>query len=279
MLRVFGGLVFCFVLIASSLAGTSPALAQTAPPATATPASDTDVVEMEPITDPWVDPEDALGDAFFASLESDPVASEIEGSTQLQPDEFKLLPADVALTDFYAELYYLTPTLPDGGEFSVGFCFWVDADGGCYDVVIQVDSAGNAIVGSGFMPAVGQGEYRAMTLTTTLAEPQMDPTPGAENSLSLMVYEGYAILSGNNFDAIALIALPDDALAGKVKAQIGFVDYGVPAGTGPLEVTITELDVWDLSSGMTPAFDSPDEGPPTVVPAKPLGNEGIEPSR
>jgi hypothetical protein len=262
------------LLIASSLAGTSPALAQTSTPTTSTPAAESDVSGWEPITEPWVDPDDTLGDAFFVSLETDPAASEIEGTTQLQPGEFKLLPADVALTDFYAELYYLTPDLPEGGEFSVGFCFWVDADGGCYDIVIQVDTEGNAIVGSGFMPAVGQGDYRAMTMTTTLAAPQMDPTPGAENTLSVVVYDGYAILSGNDFDAIAMIALPDDALAGKVKAQIGFVDYGIPANTLPLSVTITELDVWDLSSGMTPVYDwLEDEGTPTPASGKPLGTE------
>ncbi|HET9662070.1 MAG TPA: hypothetical protein VFP05_17220 [Thermomicrobiales bacterium] len=279
MWRVLCGFVFCFLLIASSLTGVSPALAQTSTPTTATPAEESDVSGWEPITEPWVDPDDTLGDAFFVSLESDPVASEIEGTTQLQPDEYKLLPADVALTDFYAELYYLTPALPEGGEFSVGFCFWVDANGGCYDIVIQVDTEGNAIVGSGFMPAVGQGDYRAMTMTTTLAAPQMDPTPGAENTLSVVVYDGYAILSGNDFDVIAMVALPDDALAGKVKAQIGFVDWGLAANTPPLSVTITDLEVWDLSSGMTPIYDWLDEPAATPAPGKPLGTEATDPGR
>jgi hypothetical protein len=277
MWRVCCGLVFCFLLIASSLAGTAPVSAQTSTPTPATPAAESDVSGWEPITEPWVNPDDTLTDAFFVSLESDPVASEIEGSTELQPDEYKLLPADVALTDFYAELYYLTPTLPEGGEFSVGFCFWVDADGGCYDIVLQVDASGNAIVGSGFMPGVGQGDYHAMTMTTTLAAPQMDPTPGAENTLSVVVYDGYAILSGNDFDVIAMIALPDDALAGKVKAQIGYVDWGLPANTGPLSVTITEMDVWDRSSGMTPVFDWLDEPTATPAPSKPLGGMGTGP--
>lgn len=277
MWRALCGLVFCFLLIVSPLAGTSPAFAQTSPPPATTSGSETDAVAWEPITEPWVDPDDSLTDAFFVSLESDPVASEIEGTTQLQPDEYKLLPADVALTEFYAELYYLTPDLPEGGEFSVGFCFWVDADGGCYDVVIQVDAAGNAIVGSGFLPAVGQGDYRPMTMTAPLAAPQMDPTPGAENTLSIAVYDGYAILSGNDFDVIALIALPDDALAGKVKAQIGFVDWGLPAGTPPLSVTITDLAVWDLSAGMTPVYDGlENEDNPTPEPSKPLGTETTE---
>jgi hypothetical protein len=105
----------------------------------------------------------------------------------------------------------------------------------------------------------------------------MDPTPGAENTLSVVVYDGYAILSGNDFDVIAMIALPDDALAGTVKAQIGYVDWGLPANTGPLSVTITEMDVWDLSSGMTPVFDWLDEPTATPAPSKPLGGMGTGP--
>ena len=46
--------------------------------------------------------------------------------------------------------------------------------------------------------------------------------------------------------------------------QIGFVDYGLPANTPPLSVTIGELAVWDLSGGMTPAFDESEEGTPSA---------------
>lgn len=278
MWRVFCGLTFCFLLIASSLAGTSPASAQTSTPVptTTAPATPADVA-LEPITEPWVDPEDTLGDAFMVSIEFDPVASEIEGSTQLAPGEFKLLPADVALTDFYAELYYLTPALPEGGEFSVGFCFWVDPTGNCYSITIQADGAGNAIFGSGYLPAVGQGDYRALAMTSTLAQLPMDPTPGAENFLGVVVYHGYAILTGNDFDVVAMVALPDAAIAGKVKAEIGFVDWGQLPNAAPLDVTITEMDVWDLSSGMTPVFDFLDEPTATPAPMKPLGGVGNGP--
>jgi hypothetical protein len=280
MWRVFCGIACCFLLIASSLAGTSPASAQTSTPVptttAATPPAD---IALEPITEPWMDPDDTLGDALMVSIEFDPVASEIEGSTQLAPGEFKLLPADVALTDFYAELYYLTPTLPEGAAFSVGFCFWVDPAGNCYDVTIEADGAGNAIFGSGYLPAVGQGDYQALTMTSTLLELPMDPTPGAENFLGVVVYHGYAILTGNDFDVLAMVALPDAAMAGKVKAQIGFVDWGQLPNAAPIAVTITELDVWDLSSGMTPVFDVLDEPTATPAPAKPLGGVTTEPGR
>ena len=105
----------------------------------------------------------------------------------------------------------------------------------------------------------------------------MDPTPGAENFLGVVVYKGYAILTGNDFDVLAMVALPDAAVAGKVKAQIGFVDWGQLPDAAPIDVTITELDVWDLSSGMTPVFDLIDEPTATPAPAKPLGGVGTEP--
>ncbi len=278
MSRLCCGFVFCFLLIATSLAGTIPASAQTTTPVSPTTASTPPAdVAVEPITEPWIDPEDTLGDAFMVSIDFDPVASQIQGSTQLAPGEFKLLPADVALTDFYAELYYLTPVLPEGGEFSVGFCFWVDAAGNCYDITIQADGDGNAIFGFGYLPAVGQGEYQSLVMTSTLAEIPMDPTPGAENFLGVVVYHGYAILTGNDYDVLAMVALPDAAIAGKVKAQIGFVDWGQLPNAAPLDVTITEMGVWDLSSGMTPVFDFLDEPTPTPAPAKPLGGVGNGP--
>ena len=109
------GLVLLFSLIVSPLAGMSPASAQETTP-TAPSSAQPDDVDMVPITDPWVDPTATLDDAFFLSFEEEPLASEISGTTALQPGEYQFLPADVALTEFYAELYYETPALPDGAS-------------------------------------------------------------------------------------------------------------------------------------------------------------------
>ncbi len=270
MWRVLCGFVLGCSLLASSLAGVSPAFAQdsTSVPA---PGVAADASGMEPITEPWVDPDATLDDAFGVSIEFDPVATGIEGTTQLQPGEFKLLPADVALADFYAEVSFQTPAIPEGGQFSVGFCFWVDTAGNCYDVYLQFDTEGNAFVGSGYLPI--QDDYRSLTVTGTLAALPADPTPGVENVLGIAVYHGYAILAGNDFDALVAIALPDAALAGKVKAQIGFVDGGSTANGAPLPVTITDLEVWDLSSGLAPAFDWTDDPTPAAPSMKPMGEE------
>ncbi len=264
MRRVLFGFVLLFALIVSPLAGMLPASAQEATPTT-TSSAQADAPEMVPITDPWVDPVATLDDAFFFSIENDPVASEISGTTELQVGEYQFLPADVALADFYTELYYDAPALPEGSDFAVGFCFWVEVDGSCYDIGVQSDAAGNTSVISGYAPAVG--DYQLLVTTTSLADSGVDPTPGAENYLGLVVYEGYAILEGNNYEILAVIALPDAAVAGKVKAQIGFVDRGLPANTPPLSVTIGELMVWDLSAGVTPVFAVSEEGTPTAEPA------------
>lgn len=252
MRRLVFGFVSFLMLCSVSLAGHAPALAQQPTPSvqsTSAPGTGATV----PITDPRVDPMGTLDDAFFVSMENDSIVPAVDGSTELQPGEFKLLPTEVAVEEFYAELYFVTPTIPEGGEFSVGFCFWVDVAGNCYDIYLQTDADGNTFAGMGYSPAAG--DYVMMMQTSLLADEAIDPAPGAQNWIDIVVYDGYVILEGNTFEPLAVMALPDAAVAGQVKAQIGFVDYGLPVGTAPLAVELTDFAVWDLSAGVTPAWD------------------------
>lgn len=265
------GRIVCLILLSVMvLAGIETAAAQdTFPTATPDPATDATALFNGPITDPRVDPTGTLDDAFFYSIDHDSIVPAKDGDTTLQPGEFQLLPADVAVTDFYAEFYFLTPQIPDGGEFSAGFCFWTDADGSCYDVHVQTDNAGNSTIGLGYAPAVG--DYVMLVQTNVLADQPIDPTPGAENSIDIVVYDGYVIIEGNTFEPLAVLALPDSALAGKVKAQIGFVDYGLPAGTAPMAVSLSDFAVWDLagadgSAEPLPSTPGSDFGAPVAQP-------------
>jgi hypothetical protein len=250
--RALVGFVLFFALFVAPLAGSLPVSAQTpTPTAQSTPASGES--GMVPITDPRVDPLGTVEDAFFLTLENDSIVPAVDGTTALQPGEFKLLPSDVAVTEFYAEFYFVMPVLPEASEFQVGFAFWFDAAGNYYDFYLQTDPAGNTYTGVGYSPI--DGDYQILMQTSLLAEGAIDATPGAENSIDLVVYDGYAIIEGNSIEPLAMFALPNAAVPGKVKAQIGFQDYGLPAGAGPLSVTISDFAVWDLSGGMTPSFD------------------------
>ena len=51
----------------------------------------------------------------------------------------------------------------------------------------------------------------------------IDPTAGVVNFLSLTVYQGVALLSGNTFSAVAVIPLQGFPITGEIKGEIGFL--------------------------------------------------------
>jgi hypothetical protein len=117
----------------------------TSTPATGTRPSSEEISTSHPaaMADPAVDPEGTLSDAFTASLETAPIASDLGGSAEVESGSTYLLPAGVELADFYAEIYLTTPALPAGASYLVGFCFWEDRDGNCYGVSMQDNGAGD----------------------------------------------------------------------------------------------------------------------------------------
>lgn len=209
--------------------------------------------EMAPIQDPAVDPGGTLSDAFTVSLEQEPVASELGGDIDVGLDSVQWLAAGSQMSDFYAEFYYTTPSLPANTSYLVGFCFWTDPDGNCYDIYLQDLGAGAATWGYGYDPAVG--DYQSIE-TGDLPPGSVDPTPGATNFLSLTVYRGVAILSGNTFDVGAVISL-GETYSGDVKAETGFTATAENVVAGPLSMSVSDFAVWDLSSGMVPVAEEP----------------------
>jgi hypothetical protein len=220
-------------------------------PTPATRPSSQEVTTGPPVvmTDPSVDPDGTLSDAFAVSLGMTPVASGLSCDASVGLDSVQWLAAGVQLNEFYAELYYTTPALPANTAYLIGFCFWADADGNCYDIYLHDVGDGNATWGYGYDPATG--DYHSLQ-TGDLPAGSVDPTPGATNFLSLTVYQGVAILSGNTLDAGAVIPLEDTTFAGDVKAESGFTAITDSVVADPLVISVTDFAVWDLSSGTVP---------------------------
>jgi len=208
--------------------------------------------QSTPMRDPAVDAAGALSDAFTVSLESAPVVSGLGGDADVDLDGLAKLPAGVQLADFYAEIYYTTPALPAGTTYLVGYCFWTDSAGNCYDIYLQDHGNGTATWGYGYDSA--SGDYQQLQ-SGELPAGSVDPTPGATNFLGLTVYQGTAILSGNTYDVGAVIPLDGTPIAGDVQSEIGFLDSGNVGVADPLAMSTSDFAVWDLSSGMVPVAE------------------------
>jgi hypothetical protein len=199
---------------------------------------------MSAITDPRLDPQGTLDDAVWLPMTVDPSASELAGSVDLG-SEFLNMPAGVQLQDVYAEMTFVTPPSYPVGAWAVGFGFWSDPAGNFYDIYVDVAN-GSATwkLGQG----TSDGGYRILQ-SGVLPPGAVDLTPGAENYLSLVVYQGVVILSGNNFGVDAVVELPVQPMTGDVFAEVGFAAAN-PAETATLPMSVSGFSVWDMSGGM-----------------------------
>ncbi len=171
------------------------------------------------------------------------------------------------MADFYTELHFTTPQVPAGTYYLVGFCFWVDPAGNCYDIFVQDDGTGVSQWGYGYDAA---GEGYEILQTGDVAAGTIDPTVGADNFLSLTVYKGVAILSGNTFSVAAVIPLQGTPVAGDIKAEVGFIQKSSapPSTVTTLTMGISSFGVWDLSSGLVPSEEpTTTETPAVAIPS------------
>lgn len=237
---------------APTIAAPTVAAPTVAAPTVAVPTVSTG--EGSQISDPNVDPDGTLSDAFTISLESAPLVSDLEGEGEVTLDFVRTLPAGVQVVDFYTELHFVTPEVPVGTYYLVGFCFWYDAAGNCYDIFLRDDGSGNAQWGYGFDQV--DGNYQTLA-SGALTPGTVNPTPGADNFLSLTVYNGVGILSGETFQVAAVIPLQGTPVVGEVKAEIGFIQdpNGVPSTAPTLLMSVSDFAVWDLASGQAPSSD------------------------
>lgn len=199
---------------------------------------------MVPITDPRIDPAGTLDDALWIPMTVEPSASQLSGTVDLYT-EFRNMPAGVQLQDVFAELYFVTPPQQPAGAWAVGFGFWADAAGNFYDLYLQVEN-GNATWNLGM--GTGGTSYTVLQ-SGTLPWGAVDLTPGAENYLSLTLYQGIAILGGNDFEVGAVVEVPALPMMGDVWAEVGFTAAN-PAETATLPMSVSDFSVWDMSGGV-----------------------------
>ncbi len=235
-------------------------------PTTATSAGELPLV---PYTDPTIDPDSTLTEGFFMTLEVDPVYESEGDSTDITSGFPQLISAGVDLRSFYAELYYLTPPVEPAGTWNFGFCFWADANGNCYGFFVSSN-------GSSMTWALGvwsPNGYEVLQSGQLPAE-AIDLTPGAENELTLVVYNGIAMLSTNTYELDVSVPIAGQPFGGDIKATAGYV-AATETDTRTLPATITYVGIWDMSSGVYPDIFAVTETP--AAPAQPT-QAGVQPT-
>lgn len=195
------------------------------------------------ITDPHIDPLGTLNDAFWIPMTLDASAGPLAGAVDLTT-EVRTMNAGVQLLDVYALLQFVTPPQLPMGEWSVGFGFWADSNGNYYDFYVHVEEG---IATWNLGQGTATGVYQVLQ-SGTLPPGAVDLTPGAENDLTLVVYQGVAILSGNDLGADAVVELPAAPVAGDVFVEVAF-QAANPAETATLPMSVSDFSVWDMSGG------------------------------
>lgn len=212
------------------------------------------------LTDPRVDPDGTLTDAFVISLLATPVGGPLRADDTLANQDFKFLSAGVNLSDLYTTLTYITPAAA-AGSWIVGFGFWADSQNNYYDLFLQANN-GSVKWGLGQQTASGYQILQSGDLPAST----VDFTPGAENSVGLVVAQGVAILTGNDLELATTVDLGRVTGSGDVMAEVGFVADD-PNSVQTLPVSLSSFRVWDLSPAAVAAVFASEE--PTEVPAAP----------
>jgi hypothetical protein len=199
---------------------------------------------------PPYDPEAAYVQSAITSVLTPPVAEPVRRTGPVAPNQAANVPLGVQLDELYAELTFITP-LQSSGLWLFGFCFWVDPAGNCTDFFIQSDGAA---------AHWGLGAYTANGYTLLdsgdMPAGSVDLTPGAENVMAVVVYQGSAVL-GANGQVAASFFLNSQPAAGDVVERIEYSNDD-PAAQ-PLIMTATDVAVWDLSDvGLMVDYETPD---------------------
>ncbi len=238
-------IALAFGLVASMLGwlgGTAPDFQQVvaAQPPTALSTRD------RSIANPHVNPAGTLADAIAISNMEPAAAGPFATDLDLPQWSAQRLPTNVALQDFVVRITYMTPASNPEGTWKFAVCFWTDPAGNCYDLFLAFDGT-DRYGGLGFF----NGDGYSMLVSTALAPGSIDLAPGEENTLTVVVYDGVGILSGNTAGVDFLQELPAERVTGDVQAEAGFISLDLSQDV-PLPVSITSFTVWDLSAGTVP---------------------------
>lgn len=204
---------------------------------TGTTGTTSEDIPLVPYTDPAIDPAATLSDAFFMTLSQGSVYVSNGANGDLTSASPQSLAAGVNLPDFYAELSYLTPPVDPAGMWTFGFCFWGDANGNCYDLFVS--SNGTLMIwGLGVWSPSGYDIVQSGDLPAGA----IDLTPGAENEMSVAVYQGIAMLSTNTYELDASFAVPGQPFGGEVTATVSYI-AAVETDTRTLPVSFTSVAI------------------------------------
>jgi hypothetical protein len=176
------------------------------------------------------------------------------------------------VSDFYAELYYITPPSTPAGSWAVGFSFWDDGQGNSYDLFVQ---ANNGTAKWGFGQSVNNS-YSVLQ-SGDLSAGGVDFTVGAENFLSLAVYQGVAMLSGNELNLDATVEVAATSGSGDVQAEVGFLATDTTT-TQTLPVSLSDFAVWDISSGVVGDLFAEETATPGTQPTQAVGLPTVGPA-
>ncbi|MCA9859155.1 MAG: hypothetical protein KC438_05500, partial [Thermomicrobiales bacterium] len=215
-------------------------------PTQGTTATGDEPVQMVPLSDPTIDPALTFDEAFMVTLIDTPAYESNGASGDLVNGRPQYLTAGVNLTDFYGELSFITPASDPAGIWTFGFCFWADANGNCYDMFVSANGT-NRLWGIGVFSPDGY----SLIQSGDLPENAIDLTPGAENDVTIAVYNGVAMLSSNTYELDASVVLPGQPFGGDIKPAAGFI-ASIEGETRTLPVTMTSVAIWDLSAGVYP---------------------------
>ena len=170
-----------------------------------------------------------------------------------------------AVSNFHTEVRFVVPDAPPG-SWSIGFCFWVDPAGNCYDVYVRTDGTTTEWVYAR-TEATGTSEVLESGPLAGL-----DLTPGASNFIGLSIVGETGNIIVNSAEPAATFAVEGPAATGDVTRWLSFTAADA-ADTSSFVVSTDEFSVWDLS-GMPEVAAAPVET--TEPAATPLAGENAE---
>ena len=243
-------------------------------PAEEEPAEATPVAEEAASTPESPEEEDSAATLDPVALEAavidyaittGPVAGPFVADVTLTNGALQILPAGVQVSNFHTEVRFVVPVDAPPGSWSIGFCFWVDPAGNCYDVYVRTDGTTTEWVYSR-TEANGTAEVLESGPLAGL-----DLTPGASNFIGLSIVGETGNIIVNGPEPAATFAVEGPAATGDVTRWLSFTAAD-SADTRSFVVSTDEFSVWDLA-GMPDIVAAPVETADAEAEATPLSEE------
>ena len=142
----------------------TPAPTETPEPTPTEVPTETSVPEVE------VDTAALEASVIEHALATGPIVGPFIADVELAQGTSQTFNAGVLVTEFHTEVRFVVPFNAPPGAWSIGFCFWVDSEGNCYDGYIRSDGVtAEWIYGrtdaSGESEIIQSGEITGLDLT------------------------------------------------------------------------------------------------------------------